>query len=325
MVLRFLDILPAQWPKVLDTEGALDPAERRNLLLRRQAAEWRRAPPRDPVIAAGLVGGIPALNELIGVVAELEHGTVILPGLDRDPAKETWDAIASDPAHPQYLLAGLLRSLGIAADDVHDWLPAATGGRPARLRLIAQALLPADLTHAWRDLDRAPSDVLAGLSRYDCPSPQDEAVTIALLLRRKLETPEATAALVTPDRELARRVAAELRRWNIDIDDSAGLPLSLTPPGAFLRLVLGMAESALAPVPLLAALKHPLAAGGLAAGAVPRASRATSKPRSAAPVRRRVSRGCGRRSATNSRSCTASPTGSPIAWGRCPICWRRTT
>src|SRR5208282_5178166 len=40
--------------------------------------------------------------------------------------------------------------------------------------------------------------------------------------------------------------------------------LNRTPPGAFLRLVLDLADSALAPVPLLAALKHPLAAGGLA-------------------------------------------------------------
>ena len=92
-------------------------------------------------------------------------------------------------------------------------------------------------------------------------------MTIALLLRRKLETPGATAALVTPDRELARRVAAELRRWDIEIDNSAGLPLNRTPPGVFLRLVLDLAASRLAPVPLLAALKHPLAAGGLAPGA----------------------------------------------------------
>src|SRR5579862_834321 len=83
VVLRFLDILPAQWPNVLEAEAALDLAERRKLLLLRQAAEWRRTPPRDPVIAAGLTGGIPALNELIGVVARLEQGNVILPGLDR--------------------------------------------------------------------------------------------------------------------------------------------------------------------------------------------------------------------------------------------------
>src|SRR5439155_18659547 len=87
------------------------------------------------------------------------------------------------------------------------------------------------------------------------------------LLRRALQTPAATAALVTPDRELARRVAAELRRWDIDIDDSAGVPLARTPPGTFLRLVLDLAACALAPVPLLAALGHPLAAGGLAPAA----------------------------------------------------------
>ncbi len=56
-------------------------------------------------------------------------------------------------------------------------------------------------------------------------------------------------------------------RWGIEIDDSAGLPLNRTPPGVFLRLVLDLAASELAPVPLLAALKHPLAAGGLAPAA----------------------------------------------------------
>lgn len=264
VVLRFLDILPRQWPEILAAEGALDPAERRNRLLLRQAEAWRRSPPGEPVIAAGLVGGIPALEELAGVVAGLDRGMVILPGLDRDAAPADWDAIAGDPAHPQYLLARLLARLGLAADDVRDWEPAPARGRAARLRLVSAALRPANLTDAWRSLPPAPAGALAGVSRYDCASAQQEAMTIALLLRRKLEEPGATAALVTPDRELARRVAAELRRWGVDIDDSAGLPLPRTPPGAFLRLVLDMAASELAPVPLLAALKHPLAAGGLA-------------------------------------------------------------
>jgi ATP-dependent helicase/nuclease subunit B len=162
------------------------------------------------------------------------------------------------------LLARLLTRLELTQDDVREWLPEAASARGARLRLVAEALRPANLTDAWRGLSQEPAATLAGLSRYDCASPQQEAVTIALLLRRKLEEPGATAALVTPDRELARRVAAELRRWDIDIDDSAGAPLALTPPGAFLRLLLDMAASELAPVPLLAALKHPFAAGGLA-------------------------------------------------------------
>jgi ATP-dependent helicase/nuclease subunit B len=262
-VLEFLEILPTMWPPILAAEGALDMAERRNLLLRRQASAWRQHPPAGPIIAAGLTGGIPALSDLLSAVAWLDRGAVILAGLERacDPAE--WELIAAEPTHPQHLFALLLRDLEIEPDQVRDW-PSHSGDGSPRLALVREAMRPAALTDRWRDLPAAPPQALALVSRYECTSPQDEAVTIALLLRRALETPAATAALVTPDRELARRVAAELRRWDIDIDDSAGLPLARTPPGIFLRLVLELADSGLAPVPLLAALKHPLAAGGVA-------------------------------------------------------------
>jgi ATP-dependent helicase/nuclease subunit B len=304
IVHRFLEVLPQHWPGMLAAEGALDPAERRNRLLERQAAIWRRSPPGDPVIAAGLVGGIPAMTELLSVVARLDRGEVILPGLNRTCDNAEWRAIERDESHPQHLMAGLLKALELTPADVRDWpggqpasdltrrpealsdlplfarvepadaalthptLQAADGSpRARRIRLVGEALRPAITTDAWRRLAPQPADTLDGLSRFDCASAQQEAVTIALLLRRKLETPGATAALVTPDRELARRVAAELRRWGIEIDDSAGLPLNRTPPGVFLRLVLELADSRLAPVPLLAALKHPLASGGLAPAA----------------------------------------------------------
>ncbi|HVH76049.1 MAG TPA: double-strand break repair protein AddB [Stellaceae bacterium] len=290
IVHRFLEILPGAWPKVLAAEGALDPADRRNRLLKWQAARWRASPPAEPVIAAGLMGGIPALSELVSVVGALPCGAVVLPGLDRFCEPADWAGIEADEAHPQHLLALLLKELGAAPVEVRDWpaglpvapaptlpSPASGGGlgrgsrgggsgwgsRAARMRLVAEALRPPEATHRWRELGPQGREALAGLSRFDCDTAEDEALTIALLLRQKLETPGATAALVTPDRELARRVAAELRRWGIDIDDSAGLPLNRTPPGAFLRLVAELAESRLAPVPLFAALKHPLAAGGM--------------------------------------------------------------
>jgi ATP-dependent helicase/nuclease subunit B len=309
IVHKFLEILPSQWPHILTAEGVLDPAVRRNRLLERQAIAWWGSPPSDPVVAAGLTGGIPAVTELLSVVAALDQGTVILPGLDRRAGEAEWRAIERDEAHPQFLLAKLLCALEVAPAEVQDWpappphhpgdppkeledLPlfaAAAARRPTpqrvapdpRLRrgdeengggdvrrarrawLVGEALRPAATTDAWRRLPPQPDDTLEGVSRFDCASAQQEAVTIALLMRLKLETPGATAALITPDRELARRVAVELRRWGIEIDDSAGLPLNRTPSGAFLRLVLDLAASGLAPVPLLAALKHPLAAGGL--------------------------------------------------------------
>ena len=141
-------------------------------------------------------------------------------------------------------------------------------------RLIADAMRPAETITAWRALPPSAPDALRDIHRIDCASPQEEAGVIAIVMRRALETPGRTAALVTADRALARRAAAELRRWRIEVDDSAGEPLGETAPGAFLRLTARMIAEEAAPVPLLAALKHPLAAGGQAPATFRRSMRA---------------------------------------------------
>jgi ATP-dependent helicase/nuclease subunit B len=146
---------------------------------------------------------------------------------------------------------------------VEDWPPDGLPATPpARAWLIAQALLPAESTDSWRRLETLPEEALDGIQRIDCATSRAEAGAVALLLREALETEDRTAALVTLDRALARRVAAELRRWGIEVDDSAGTPLAKTPPGSFLSLLAAAASERLAPLPLLALLKHPLAAGG---------------------------------------------------------------
>src|SRR5690606_1762541 len=176
----------------------------------------------------------------------------------------------ADPAHPQHGLALLLERLKLDRAAVSDWLPARHGlaaTPPSRARVVAEALRPAATTESWREI-RGTVDperwrlALRGVSRIDCAGPQEEAGVIALRLRQALEVDGRRAALVTPDRDLARRVAGELRRWDIAIDDSAGRPLAGTAPGSFLRLVADLAATEAAPVPLLAALKHPLAAAG---------------------------------------------------------------
>jgi len=206
-------------------------------------------------------------------------------------------------------MARLLQSLELSPDDVRDWPgPLPPSPRRPRARLFAEALRPAAMTDGWRSLEPEMPDTLAGVTRYDCASPQDEAATIALLLRRTLETPTATAALVTPDRELARRVAAELRRWDIDIDDSAGLPLNRTPPGAFLRLALDLAESELAPVPLRRRCSVIMPAG--------------SKPRSEGRARRPALPGCGRHLARTTDCCPGDCcTGLSIASNAASVLW----
>jgi len=265
-ILEFLKIVTENWPRILADEGCIDPAERRNRLLAAQAEAWRQMPPDAPVIAAGSTGSIPATADLLGVVARLPRGAVVLPGLDCYLDEEGWSTLA--PSHPQYGLRQLLDRLEVSRDEVEDWDPGfAEGGNPMRRHLVAEAMRPAQTTSAWRDLTLSKEEILQGLDgleRIDCATPREEAGAIALIMREAVETPGRTAALVTPDRDLARRVAAELGRWGVGIDDSAGTPLAATPPGMFLGLVAALAEAEAAPVPLLAALKHPLAAGGMA-------------------------------------------------------------
>jgi ATP-dependent helicase/nuclease subunit B len=282
--LKFLAILTEAWPQILKEEGCIDPAQRRNQVLAAQAAFWRTKPPADPVIAAGSTGSIPATAALLEVVAQLPNGRVVLPGLDRDSDAATWNAILDDVTHPQHGMARLLQRLSLTPAAVREWpCSMRAAAPPSRARLLNEALRPAETTDSWQSwaqeviADNALRErlklALREIRRVDCANPQEEAQIIALQMRGALQIEGKRAALVTPDRNLARRVAAELSRWDIAVDDSAGQPLAETPPGIFLRLALNLLAEQVAPAPLLALLKHPLAAAGLHPAALRQAAR----------------------------------------------------
>ncbi|WP_439636384.1 double-strand break repair protein AddB [Oceanicaulis sp.] len=264
----FLDIVLEAWPARLKEMQRVDPARRRSLLLKALAARWRETPPADPVIAAGSTGSIPAAAELLSAVASLPQGCVVLPGFARDMDEDAWAAI--DDGHPQRAMKTLIELIGLDRDQVRFWPGAEEGRQDApRARVIAEALRPAEATADWLrrvdDLKEAWGEnvfetALAGLSVIDAPAPAEEARAIALMLRETLETPGARGILVTPDRNLSRRVITEMARFGVTVDDSAGQPLSDTPSGAFLIRVLqaaldpgsALAFSALAASPLFA-------------------------------------------------------------------------
>ena len=266
----FLRGIASQWAGWLAEEGLLDIGLRRVLALHAQTAEWQARPPEDPVIAAGIgVGGtIPAAADLLRVVATLPRGAVVLHGLDRKALGRVWAAVENTPTHPFSSQARLLKAMGADSERIRRWpgcdMPVPRAVPEARAALFEMALRPPDGLEAWTLHKPAlwrPG--LEGLSLLQAPDAQSEAAAIALTLREALEVPGARAALVTPDRDLARRVAAELIRHGIIADDSAGEPLGTTPAGAFLRLVARMVAEDMAPVPLLATLKHPLCAAGM--------------------------------------------------------------
>lgn len=283
--LRFMEIVTRFWPDYLGANGVLSAVARRNAVIRAEAERLIKSPPSAPVIVAGVTGSIPATVELMRAVAALPNGAIVLPALDTALDAESWDAIgqASEsgrhPEHPQFGLKKLLDALGCARRDVAILGGRASAAAHARARLISEAMRPAGTTERWeafataarkRPADAAPQ----GLSLIEAPTAQDEAEAVALILRAAAETPGRTAALVSPDRFLARRVAIRLEAWGIKVDDSAGRPLVKTPPGALLDLAVNAIATGFAPAETVALLKHPLTRLGLDPFAARRAARA---------------------------------------------------
>jgi ATP-dependent helicase/nuclease subunit B len=266
-VLDFLAIVTENWPKILADQDCIDPADRRNRLLEAQTRLWRDAPPETPVIAAGSTGSIPATADLLVVVAQLPRGRIVLPGLDRAIDDASHRAALGEATHPQQGMLRLLERLEVAPAAVRDWDAGPDGpalsSPSSRTRIAIEALRPTETTDAWRALGDLLADALDDVERVDCANEAEEAGVIALMLRHALDEPGRTASLVTTDRQLARRVAAALGRWDIEIDDSAGRPIMESPPGLYLRQVARAAADGLSPVLLLSLLKHPLAAGGM--------------------------------------------------------------
>src|ERR1044072_3864336 len=265
--LEFLQIARETWPAILSAHGKIDPAARRDLLI--EAERTRLAVHGGPVIAAGSTGSMPATAKLLATIASLPRGAVVLPGLDTDLDDDAWTLIgggASEPpvsGHPQFALHALLHRIGIVRADV-----TVLGESSPRGRLVSEAMRPSMRTEHWAQrIDEAARDTaLANVAVIEAANAEDEALAIAVALREAVHD-DKTAALVTPDRALARRVGAALGRWSIEADDSGGDALPDTEAGVFARIVPEAALGELPPVKLLAMLKHTRFRLGAAPGA----------------------------------------------------------
>ena len=265
LTLRFLQIARERWPHVLREAKAIEPMARRDALIKAETARLARKSDA-PVIVAGSTGSIPATADLIAAIARLPRGAVVLPGLDTDLDEDSWRLIggeeskglAAAPGHPQFAMHSLLARIGIKRDAV-----IALGSTHRREWLISEALRPADATEKWRVKASDPGFItrltaaLHDVCMIEAADPEEEALAIAVALREAVQENK-TAALITPDRGLARRVAAALGRWDIAAEDSGGEALADTPVGVFARLAALVALHGAAPVDLLALLKHPL-------------------------------------------------------------------
>lgn len=263
IILDFLKrAIARHWPTQLRTENALDPGAWRIAMIRAYTEHLRANPPAGPVIAAGSTGSIPATADLIKTVAELPQGLVVLPGLDRVLDDESWNTHIEE-GHPQAGLQRLLDHIGINRAQIRDWDGVPPPGD--RERLIAAMMRPAGTLHRWKE-EPLEATCFEDVALVEAANLAAESGAIAAIMRAHIadETNRDVCVLVTPDRVLAGRVAYNLARWGIAIDDSAGRKLSRTPVGAWLLLLVDLLDGEFSPVALLAALKSPLAGGGAA-------------------------------------------------------------
>lgn len=228
---------------------------------------WEQSQPQDPIIIAGSTGSRGASALLMRAAARLGQGALVLPGFDFDLPENVWrrlDHALGGEDHPQYRFRKLMNDIGFAPHEVQRWRDT-PAPNPARNAITSLALRPAPVTDQWLSEGQKLPDVpeaMEGVTLIEAQTPRHEALAIALALREAAEH-GTRAALITPERSLARRVSAALLRWGIVPDDSAGtMPLQQTPQGRLLRYVLRLPCARVTADRLLALLKHPLTASG---------------------------------------------------------------
>jgi len=265
ITLDFLDIIRISWPQILKERHVTNPAFWRNQVIRRLAAHFSSNSHRiGPVFVAGSTGSLPSTAKLIKTVAFLPKGAVILPGLDRDLDEKGWEALDKteiDPSifgHPQYGLKKLLRIINASRSSVKS-LGEISLTQRKRETIVAEAFRPAITTDVWSSLEHDLSvEAFRKVALLEAFSEREEALSIAIALRTAIEQAHKTAAFVTNDRNLARRVCTELRRFGIHADDSSDTLLSESEPAILIKLLLSCIFEPGDPVSLLSLLKHPL-------------------------------------------------------------------
>ncbi len=291
---NILKIVTDIWPAIKKDLGVLDRVERQEKVLGLIGEHAKKNPIKHPLIFGGFHRVSKGTAGLLETLAHKQGPNVriLFQGLDLEMGK-SWETIGH--SHPQYAHKKLLDDMKVSREDIKYWFgttPSTHSQRAKeRLKLLREAMRPSNTTHKWKDLvlfDKSklrpsnkvvpkgsplakknePKDheidpiALTGMDMIVAGTQQEESSVIALKLREMLEKDDTTATLITPDRDLANRVAARMQYWNVSVSPEEGGSLIETQLGRFMFYSAEMAVSDLAPIPLLEALKSPYTALG---------------------------------------------------------------
>ncbi len=249
--LDFFKVAFEFYPSWLEEQGKVDAAEASRKVVQAQILDYQTKGVPHLTFAVGFSDSTPLGVSLIQEILNHENGGLILPGLDKDMKSDVW--VNLSPTHPNFTMKRMLENLNIQRDVVQVLGEEAVSKRG---KLWRHALAPSDQLSLVNDSFALPA--MAGMTLIEAPSASEEAEAIALMMRQVLETPNKTCALISPDRTLAMRVEAALKRWHIDVDDSAGIPLVQASIGGLFKLVADLVQERFRPLLLAELLYHPL-------------------------------------------------------------------
>lgn len=267
---EFLQIITHYWPEILKEKNLIDPANKRRHSIEILSQAWEINPPKNHIIIAGSTGSIPAARHLMKIVANLEKGCVVLPGLDKIMPARAWASVKTEDGHAMRTLHDTINHIGINRNEVLAW----PNNEPIsenlinRRKLINIALTPKEETADWllevKTLGRENAiKGLDGLSLFEAPSEDVEAQFIALQMRETLEHDGQTCVLVTPSQNIAKRVCEKMALWGVKIDVSSGRILNETSIGTFVEKVGKWLIGPANPKAIMDLLSHPFAKFGL--------------------------------------------------------------
>ena len=261
--LKFLTIITEEFPKILKEFNLLNPVDRNVKLIKKQIEFWKLYPPHGRIFAAGSTGSLVPISEMLVYISNLKNGFLILPGLDKNISDSDFELLTSDfpftnQNHPQYGLLKLLKKLDIKISEIpelplfKDYKDISSSDREL---LSSKIMILPDMHDSWQNMPKLEDSVLDGVSEIRLDNEAEEVFAISCLLRKSVAENKKTI-LITPDRKIAKSVSSELKRWNIIVDDSAGVPASDTTTGNYIILLLKMLYNDFSPYSLLSVLKH---------------------------------------------------------------------
>lgn len=284
MVASFIQVITKAFPDLLQNMGYSAPIQRQKALFSAFQERLKRRKWDGALIWLGSLGEQPIARKLAATIANHPQGAVVLRGLDHHQSEDvfynTHGGVISSPSHPQHAMMALLEEAKLHRHDFKTLLPLENqiSDEIDLDWLLSLTMIPASYSDIWSDelaymeTRLGSADMISRkLKVLEVDSDHALARSIALKLAEFAKkhaaysddktlnnTPPPRAVLISPDRSLSKRTSIELKRWQIEVDDTAGQTMMKTPAGVFFRLIAQLAGENFAPIPLLALLSHPL-------------------------------------------------------------------